>query len=301
MKRTYYCYICDNIFIMIYILLSILCSAALVIILRLFSNYKINTTYGIVWNYLVCCLVGLFLMENRTLQIQQFIQWEFAYIPLLLGCTFYLIFSIVGKSTTSVGVATTGIAFKLSFVIPVLFAFFLYQDEISISKILGIVLAIIAIYFVSYDKETQKEKAHRNDFIYPLIIFIGGGLTDTVFNYIQKKLFIDGWEHIINISVFFGAFALSFVFNFYKKELYKPKNILGGIVLGIPNYGSLYFLLQALEKSNLESSKIFPINNIGIVCITAFVGIVLFNENFNFKKLLGIILAISSIILIGFL
>ena len=112
-------------------------------------------------------------------------------------------------------------------------------------------------------------------------------------------MFIDGWEHVINVSIFFGAFILSFIFNFYKRELYQAKNIFGGIVLGIPNYGSLYFLLKALDASNLESSKIFPINNICIVCATAFAGIFIFSEKFNRKKLIGLGMAILSIIFIG--
>lgn len=288
-----------HIFIMIYILLSIICATSLVVILRLFSNYKIDTTYGIVWNYLVCCIVGTLLMNDRTAQIVQFIHWEKAYIPLLLGLAFYLIFSLVGKSTTSVGVAITGIAFKLSFVIPVFFAFFLYDDKITFYKIFGIILAIVAIYFISFDDANETNKAHKNDYIFPLIIFVGGGLTDTIFNFIQKRMFIDGWEHVINVSIFFGAFILSFIFNFYKRELYQAKNIFGGIVLGIPNYGSLYFLLKALDASNLESSKIFPINNICIVCATAFAGIFIFSEKFNRKKLIGLGMAILSIIFIG--
>lgn len=285
---------------MIAIILSIICVSSLIIILRLFGKFNIETNYGIVWNYLVCCIVGFLLMEHKTAQVVQFVHWQYAYTTIILGCTFYIIFSLVGKSTNTVGVATTGIAFKLSFVIPVFFAFFLYQDKITYTKITGIVLAILSVYFVSYDKNAQKKKSHRNDYLFPIIIFVGGGLTDTAFNYIQKKLFIDGWEHIINVSTFGGAFILSFTLNFYKKNLYQIKNILGGIVLGIPNYGSLYFLLQALEKSSMEPSKIFPINNIGIVCTTAVVGVLLFKERFNAKKVFGFVLAVLSIIFIGF-
>ncbi|HRB19940.1 MAG TPA: hypothetical protein PKZ14_07645, partial [Chitinophagales bacterium] len=71
----------------------------------------------------------------------------------------------------------------------------------------------------------------------------------------------------------------------------------GGIILGIPNYFSLYFLLKTLDTLTWQSSIIFPINNLGIVGLSAIAGVALFQEKMNTQKIIGFILAISSIIL----
>ena len=83
------------------------------------------------------------------------------------------------------------------------------------------------------------------------------------------------------------------------------KNVAGGLLLGIPNYGSLYFWIQALKvlkiKFNWDSSTLFPINNIGVVCLSALIGFLLFKETFSMRKLIGFVLAVASIVIIGFL
>ena len=76
------------------------------------------------------------------------------------------------------------------------------------------------------------------------------------------------------------------------------KNIIGGIVLGVPNYFSVYFLVEALRSGMLESSGIFTVNNVAIVMLSTLVGILLFKEKLIVKNWIGIIIAVVSILLI---
>ena len=84
-----------------------------------------------------------------------------------------------------------------------------------------------------------------------------------------------------------------------KTRVPRWKNILAGIALGIPNYGSIYFLIKALDMHNLESSVIFPVNNVGIVALSVVCARILFNENLSLKNIVGVILAIISIALMN--
>ena len=77
------------------------------------------------------------------------------------------------------------------------------------------------------------------------------------------------------------------------------KNILGGVVLGIPNYFSIYFLVLALRSGVLESSGIFTVNNVAIVMLSTLTGIVLFRERLLRKNWIGIVLAVISIFLVA--
>ena len=54
-------------------------------------------------------------------------------------------------------------------------------------------------------------------------------------------------------------------------------------------------------KFNWDSSTLFPINNIGVVCLSALIGFLLFKETFSVRKLVGFLLAVASIVIIGFL
>jgi uncharacterized membrane protein len=74
------------------------------------------------------------------------------------------------------------------------------------------------------------------------------------------------------------------------------KNIVAGIVLGIPNYFSIYFVLLALE--NLGGIYVFPILNIGVVLLSAIISWLFYQEKMSKYNWLGIGLACLSIIII---
>lgn len=290
---------------MLYLLLSILSASSLIIIIRLFERWNIKSEYGIVINYIFCVLTGLFFVDDFSV-FPQMLHWNGFPFVLGLGFAFIFIFTLTGKVTKLSGVVTASISMKLSFVIPVILAILLYNDSITILKIIGVLSAFIAVYLIAYEKETitfesEDNAALRGKIIYPFLIFIGAGLCDTVFNYVQKKLMPAGWDHQVTILAFSSAAASGILLNFRKKELYQWKNLIAGIVLGVPNYFSLYFLLKTLNTLNWQSSVIFPINNLGIVCVSAFAGFVLFKEQITQRKLAGFTLAIASIIIIGFL
>jgi len=83
-----------------------------------------------------------------------------------------------------------------------------------------------------------------------------------------------------------GAFRLEF------------KNILGGILLGVPNYFSIVYLLKALSTDGMESSTAFTLNNVGIVILSTLFGLFIFKEKLIWKNWLGIVIAIVSILLV---
>lgn len=292
---------------MIYLILSILCSASLILILRLFDNWKIKTSHGIVFNYLVCCVFGLFFVDKFPTPTEYF-SWNGWYLCILLGALFYVVFNTTGKATTILGVATTSLLFKISFVLTVVVAIFFLGDVVTWNKIVGIICAMLAVFLITYSNDTTSkiEKGNKSTIIFmSLFVFIGSGLCDVGFNLVRIFFIPIHLEHIATISIFLGAFLTSAILNINDKSLFQWKNVAGGLLLGIPNYGSLYFWIQALKilklKWNWDSTTLFPINNIGVVCLSMLVGFLIFKEQFSLRKIVGFALAIISIIFIGFI
>ena len=77
------------------------------------------------------------------------------------------------------------------------------------------------------------------------------------------------------------------------------RNVLGGLILGILNYFTLYFLLRALQNDYFDSSSVFTINNVATVLFSTILGILLFKEKLITKNWIGIGLAVVSIILVA--
>jgi len=94
--------------------------------------------------------------------------------------------------------------------------------------------------------------------------------------------------------------SLFIVYLLYKKQIPSKKSLLFGLVLGIPNYFSIYILLKALEGSGLESSIVFPINNMGVVLVSTLISLIWFGEKLSIKNYIGVAISILAISLIAF-
>jgi drug/metabolite transporter (DMT)-like permease len=99
----------------------------------------------------------------------------------------------------------------------------------------------------------------------------------------------------------FVAGLIAFSFRFVKLGIWPQKKaILGGIALGVPNYFSVYFLMKSLSIKSIQSSVVFPVNNMSIVALSALAGIFLFREKITITNKVGILLCIIAIALIAF-
>ncbi|MBK8673078.1 MAG: hypothetical protein IPN93_08840 [Bacteroidetes bacterium] len=286
---------------MLYLILTVLFSTLLIVIIHTFEKSGVNTFRGIIINYLVCALTGFVVMPNKPI-ILEMIHWEGLPYCIGLGCMFFFVFIMVGKTVKTMGITTASVAQKISFAIPVIGAIILYNQSINIFKIIGILLAISSVLLISFQKEKSEEKIQiKHNFYLPIIVFLGGGFCDLTFNYIQQNFYLEAYKHGINIIIFFCAFlAGCIVMLFSKNYQFTIKDIKGGILLGIPNYFSLFFLLLTLEKSKIPSSSLFPLINLGVVTISAILGYFIFKESFPIKKIIGLLLAICSILIIRF-
>jgi uncharacterized membrane protein len=84
------------------------------------------------------------------------------------------------------------------------------------------------------------------------------------------------------------------------KIKFDSRSILAGIAIGIPNYFSIWFLVNVLKQYKGNSSAIIPINNMGIVLLSSVLAWLMFKEKLSALNLVGIILALGAIALIAF-
>jgi uncharacterized membrane protein len=84
-----------------------------------------------------------------------------------------------------------------------------------------------------------------------------------------------------------------------KKMAFSPRSILAGVLLGVPNYFSMYFFLKLLNSGFMQSSAAIPVNNIATVLCAVLVAIVFFREKAALPRILGLVLSITAIILIA--
>lgn len=283
---------------MINLIICILLSTYLVLCLKAFGKYKVNTFQAIVFNYFACIVTGS-LYEGKVPDYPAIYRQPWFYYAVYMGAAFFIMFIMMGYITRHIGATVTSVAGKLSVVIPVAAAFLLYDEPVTVLKLSAVVLAIIAVVLSSIREDSSAHRPISGIYLLmPVLLFIGSGINDTLSKYCQTTFLNENNFSTFNIAVFSTAAFTGFVFfiiqtiNGKQVEL---KSIIAGIILGVPNFFSLQFLLATLSTEGWDSSIIFPLNNIGIVAATGISAYLLFNEKLSRLNLLGLVLALVTI------
>jgi len=286
---------------MLYLLITIVLNVVISAIFKIFPKYNINTLQAIIANYCVCVVTGSLFIGHMPFIASSFHATWFPW-ALLMGVGFISIFNLSGYSIKVDGITTATIANKLSLVIPVIFSVVLYGDHLSIAKITGILLALPAVYLTT---RVPGENNKPQNLLLPALLFVGGGLLDTLMQYVQFSfLTTPDAQALYSIFCFATAGTLGVILVtillLLKKITFQWRNIIAGICLGIPNYFSIYYLIRTLNSGFLQSSAAIPVLNIGIVVASALTAIFLFREKANMLRITGLALSVIAILLIAF-
>lgn len=252
------------------------------------------------FNYFTAAIMG-FVFDGMSIPVSEISAKPWFYSVFVFGLMFIAMFNILGISTQKVGITIATVAFKMCMIIPVIAAVFLYNDSMTFLKVAGIILACVAIIMASIKKE--KQEVEKKYLFLPAVLFFGSGFLDTYFKY-NEKYYIAETDAALFCSLTFLIAAIAGLLHLLftvlsGKAKFETKSIWWGILLGIPNYASLYFLFKALRIEGMESSVVFPLNNMGIVAASALSAFFIFREKLSPLNWAGIVLAIVSIAMIA--
>ncbi|MBL7728628.1 MAG: hypothetical protein JNM68_13115 [Dinghuibacter sp.] len=290
---------------MLFLAGSIIFTSYLTLSFKVLQRLNIPVLPAIVFNYLTCVVTGSvvngsFPINNTTVQTPWF-PWA-----MVLGCFFISLFNIIGFTTQRMGVAVASVANKLSLVIPAIF-FIIYKGEsLHILKITGIVLALAAVWLTCYNSDSREHKPLSPLWmvLLPLILFIGSGALDTIYKFVEERYLNNDNLNAFLISSFAAAGAAGIIILGTRyaggKERFDIRTVIAGILIGIPNYFSIWCLGKVYKQNWMESSAIIPVNNMGIVLFSTVVAWLLFREKLTRINWAGILLSLAAIALIAF-
>ncbi len=276
------------------IIYTILLFNILIICFKLFEKFKVDNLQALITNYAVCAFFSLLLIET-DFSIIEVIKKQWIYHALTLGSLFIIVFNLYAYGVQKIGIATTTLYSRMSLIIPVFTAIILYPEEkLNSLQIGALFLAFIGIIFASIVK--QRINLKKKYLLIPILVFLGQGLADSIFNDFTKK-----FNHHDPFMFFFILFTTACIVgsiilipSFIKnKRLFDVKNLYWGAIFGIPNFFSLFTFLEALN--NIKSTIVFPLICMGIIITSSLIGIILFNEKISKLNWVGIMLCLSSI------
>ena len=289
---------------MIHLILAIVLFVILVTTFRVLPDYGVTTFHVIVVNYMVCAFVGAIFVNKWHYLIQQIVAPQTWHVfAIILSFFFISGFYLLARATQTTGLATATISSRLSMIIPVLVSMFLLNKgtEITFLKVFGIIMAFPAMFLIVARKpDPSSAKLSFKSVLLPIGVFFTGGLIDTIINYTNKTQINSEQIPIFPILTFASAALIGLIVLIFNKSKITRKEIVAGSILGTFNYFSIFFLLKALEDFNHNGAYVFPILNISGILINTLLGVTVFSEKMNNKRLIGVGLAIAAIVLIHF-
>jgi len=286
---------------MLYLFLSIFISTLFGISFKIISINNIKSFQAIVINYLVAGSLGFITTSSDVTPLTIFDQ-KWIWLGIGLGIVFVSSLFVIAETTAKSGISVAQVANRMAVVIPISVAILYYSDALTLPKVIGIVLALISVYLVSHKKEEGIVK-QKLWWLFPLIIFICSGIIDSSINFAQHFLLNETDFDAFLSTIFMTAFVFGFIVLLYQlciqKQEFQIKAIPAGIILGVINFGTMYFIIKALNSGIMEPSVLFPINNLSILTLSTVISVLVFKEKLSRKNWLGIGLSLLAILILG--
>lgn len=279
---------------MFYIVLSIICSVSVGALLKFSKRYSFDIIQVIAVNYILALGLCYITFRPDVSVVNSSSPWK---IYIGLAILLPSVFLLLASSIKHIGIVKTDIAQRLSLFIPILAAYFIFKENFTTLKLMGLIVGFPAIFLTLSKKQSDTQE---NKWIFPVLVLLGFGIIDILFKQIALEKSIPYTTSLF--IVFCGALVLALCFTIYsvfvKKNPIQWKNIVIGAFLGILNFGNILFYLKAHKAFSENPSTVFAAMNLGVIVLGSLVGIVAFKEKVTLKNYIGIVLALGSIVLI---
>lgn len=290
---------------LLFLLCSIVLAAWLTIAFKVIEKFNVNNLQAIVFNYIACVITGSLFNGSFPVIAARHEAW-FPW-AMVMGVCFITLFNLIAFVAQKSGVAVASVVYKLSLVIPFLFAIFYYNELATALKISGIVLALIAVFLTSWPSKENRTSCKASTtalLVMPLLLFVGSGLLDAMIKFVEQEFINAENQNDYLIAAFSSAAAIGIVLlvigYITGKLKFSWKAVIAGMSIGIPNYFSMWFLVNALKGYANNSSMVIPVNNMGIVLFNTLVAWIFFKEKLSAINWIGILLSICAIAFIAY-
>lgn len=280
------------------ILAAACCSVIVSILLKLAKAQGFDALQMIVWNY-ASASVLCFLWFKPDLQHVSIINTPW-WLIIALGVLLPSVFLCLAKSLQYAGIVKTEIAQRLSVVLSLLAAFFIFQEQFNTLKIIGIVLGVFAVLSLLFSHQHDKtgQSSTKQAMLYLALVWFGYALIDVLLKYTTGL----GLQFAVALNLMFiCAFILSLAhIAMTTKTVGNRKNILAGMGLGLLNFANIALYVKAHMLLKDTPAIVFAGMNILVVVLGAFSGLIIFKEKLTPTTALGLTLGLASVICLGY-
>lgn len=280
------------------LIFSISCSVAVSVLLKMARSNGIRVDQAIAFNYVMAGgLCWLLLGPAPATLFESADPW-----PLLLplGLLLPSVFLVMARAVQQAGIVLSDVAQRLSLLLPLIAAFTIFGEAASRDKLAGIALALCALAALLWrpgNRNAQAPSSHGGMLTVALLlgVWFGYGTIDILFKQMAKM----GTAFPTTLlGSFILAGLVSFTYLILRRTVWSGRSMLAGLLLGLLNFGNIYFYVRAHQVFSENPTLVFSAMNIGVISLGTLVGAGVFRERISWVNAVGVGLAILAIFIL---
>ncbi len=276
-----------------------LCSVLVSILLKFSKQKGFDALQMIAWNYVIASSLSYlwFKPDLAHISISQTPWW----LIIVLGMVLPSIFLCLANSLQTAGILKTEIAQRLSVVLSLLGAYFLFQEQFNQLKLLGIGLGIIAVLCIiisqkSFAQQGSDSVLSQKGVLYLLSVWIGYAVVDILLKYTTSL----GLQFPVTLTLMFlCSFIFSIIYLLIRKAQWHGKNIIAGVALGLLNFANIALYVKAHILLKNSPAIVFAGMNILVVLFGVIAGLLIFKEKLKVIAAVGLVLGLGGVVCLG--
>jgi drug/metabolite transporter (DMT)-like permease len=277
---------------MISLSLAILCSVGLAQFLKLASLKSCPRFPLYAVNYAAAFMLGIIISDSKSTgePIASIL------LAILIGILFITGLVVFQHSIQLNGTGLSITASRLSVVLPILVSITVFGETAGVAGAAGIIIAILVLPFSGKNKIFSSRKENNSGLFWSILLFLIFGVNDSALK-IRNEL-IPGSDSGTYFAVLFAtSMIIAVIISLARRERFTVNVFLIGIPLGAVNYGTVFFLAEALEE--VSGYTAFTVNSVGIILIGLIIGRLLWGERLQAHNYIFVAGSIPAVILIG--
>lgn len=269
------------------------CSVLVSIVLKYLKAKGFDVFQMIAWNYLSASILCYYWFKTDITHISfNHTPW---WLILVLAVLLPSIFLCLAKSLQFAGILKTEIAQRLAVILSLLAAYFIFGEQFSQIKLIGVVLGIIAILAIIIGQATEQASKGINlkSALFLFSVWAGYAAIDVLLKYSSSL----GLQSAVTLNLaFIGAFILSIAYIAITQPNWQPKNIFTGLVLGVLNFANIALYVKAHMLFKETPAIVFAGMNILVVVLGVLSGVIFFRERLQAYTWIGLVSGIVAVL-----
>lgn len=274
------------------LIISISCSVAVSVLLKLARHKHIDVAQAIAFNYLTAITLTVLLLSPKPLEVITHGSTSSYALIIALGVLLPSVFIIMAKAVQHAGIVLSDAAQRLSLVIPLIAAATLFGEAIQGNKLIGITLGFLALGCLSLGSKENTNKSNNQGVMWLVGVWLGYGVIDILFKQLAKSG--AGFSSYLLIT-FALAGVLLFIKLFRDGVVWQRRHALAGVLLGVLNFSNIYFYIRAHQLFPDNPTLVFTAMNIGVITLGTLTGAVFFKERLHAFSVAGLFFALGAI------